>query len=63
VAGCCCLTLRYGTPLVETWFSCRRGYQAVDMVVVKRFETNVSARQDKTFSSHGHHLVAKGSVA
>src|SRR5208283_2334176 len=52
VAGGLDLALRDGTPLVEEGVSCRGGYKAVDVAVVKRFETNVSAWQDKTFCSH-----------
>ena len=52
VAGGLDLVLRNRTPLVEGGFNCRGGYQAVDVAVVKRFETNVPAGQHKTFCSH-----------
>src|SRR5208337_1187491 len=37
------LALRDGAPLVEGGVACRSGCQTVDVVVVKRFETNVFA--------------------
>ena len=44
--------LRDGTPLVEREVSRRGGHQAIDVAVLKRFETNVPAWQHKTFCSH-----------
>src|SRR3981081_1366002 len=44
--------LRDWTPLVERAINRRSGCQAVNVAVVKRFETNVRARQHRIFCSH-----------
>ena len=46
------LILRNRTPLVEGGVNCRGSDQPVNMAVVKRFKTNVLARQQKVFRSH-----------
>ncbi len=46
------LALRNGTPLVERGIRCRGRYQAVNVAVVKRLETNAPATQDQTFRFH-----------
>jgi hypothetical protein len=53
VAGSLGFALRDGTPPIEGGIGCRRGNQAVDVAMVKRFETNVLACQQKIFSCHG----------
>src|SRR6266481_3620416 len=46
------LALRDGTPLVEGGVRRRGGYQAFDVTVFKRLETNVRTPWHKTFCSH-----------
>jgi hypothetical protein len=53
VAGSLGFALRDGAPLIEGGIDCRRGYQAVDVAMVKRFETDVLACQQESFCSHG----------
>jgi hypothetical protein len=47
------LVPRNGTPLIKRAIARRSSNQLVNMAVVKRFETNVPAREHKTFYSHG----------
>jgi hypothetical protein len=47
------LPLRDWTPLIKRGLFRRGRYQAVDVAVVKGFETNVPSPQHRTVGSHG----------
>ena len=54
---------RHRTPLVERGITCGSSHQAVDVAMIKRFETNVPARQHKTFCWHdSQYATAEKSV-
>src|SRR5580658_3689175 len=64
VAGGVSLVLRNRTPPVEGSVNCRSSDEAVSVAVVKRFETNVLARQQKVFRSHSsQYAMSQASAA